>query len=608
MSTRTPADAASSSAAVTRPPVAPRGGDVARAGPGRRRWALLFGLGWLAQVAVRLWLGSGQTVPVATPDESGYLFAARVLTGGPDADMSFGTVYRGGYPLLLLPALLFGDDPVGVYRGALLINALVSAAMLPLAYLLLRRLGVRRRWSYVFAHVTAVLPCVLFYSEFALTDAILPVVLAGWLLLVHTWLNAPRITGGRAPGRLHAAGTGASLLAAYAYACHSRGAILLVVHAALLLAAPACRWRRWRDVLPAAFAAAAGTAAGTLLNRSLLPHMYPHGDNDLGGNVVRRLTTEDGWGWMLSLGTGQVWYQSVATGGVAAAGLVALAFAVVRPSAASAVRGTAGRTRALALAVLAVVAGIAFATSAALPVEYRIGNYVYGRYLACVTPVLFAVGVAVLLRAPQRALLGAAAAAAALTVAAACVVQWYAGDLLSLYTYTAYDFPETAFLTWDWTAFHLWHATLAGLVLLLAAVVFARPRRHGPPVLAAVLAVVAVGMSVTATDRIARPLVRDAIAHTDFRRSIDLREKRSIAVDWNVPWTIRLSHYYWAWWSEASVFDSRWTPPPQSADVIVLSWPENVPATASWPHGAPPGWHVVDSRRTPAGDWAAWSR
>src|SRR5690606_40426670 len=105
----------------------------------------------------------------------------------------------------------------------------------------------------------------------------------------------------------------------------------------------------------------------------------------------------DGWGWMLWLGTGQVWYQSVATGGVAAVGLAAVAFAVLRPSAASAVPGTAGRTRALALAVLVVVAGIAFATSAALPVEYRIGNYVYGRYLACVTPVLFAVGVAVLL-------------------------------------------------------------------------------------------------------------------------------------------------------------------------------------------------------------------
>ncbi|XRQ11467.1 hypothetical protein ACN3XK_11450 [Actinomadura welshii] len=619
MSTRIPADADAASRAAARPPVAPAGPGTAApgaaaTGPSRRRWALLFGLGWLAQVAVRIWLSSGQTVPVATPDESGYLFAARVLTGGPDADMSFGTVYRGGYPLLLLPAFLFGDDPVGVYRAALVINALASAAMLPLGYLLLRRLGVRRRWSYVFAHVTAMLPCVLFYSGFVLTDAVLPVILTGWLLLVHTWLHAPPPADRRASARVHLAGAGASLLVAYAYACHSRGAILLIVHAALLGAALLWRWRSWRGVGLAALAAGAGTAAGTLLNRSLLPHMYPGGDNDLGGNVVERLTSTDGWAWMLSTGTGQVWYQAVATGGVAAVGLAACAFAAVRPSAvsvmpgASAVPGGAGRTRALALAVLAVVAGIAFATAAALPVEYRIGNYVYGRYLASISPVLFAAGVAVLLRAPQRALLMASGAAAALTLVSAWVVQWYAGDLLSRYTYTAYDFPETAFLTWNWTEFHLWHATLAGLVLLFSAVVFARLRRHGPLVLAAVLAAVAVGMSVTATDRIARPLVRDEIAHTDLRRSIDLHAQRSIAVDWNVPWTIRLSHYYWAWWADGSVFDARWTPPPQDADVVVLAWPKDVPATASWPNGAPPGWHVVDSRRTLTGDWVAWSR
>lgn len=613
MSTRTPADAGSSpSPAVAGAPAAPTDAGTAPAGPSRRRWALLFGFGWLAQVVVRLWLSSGQTVPVATPDESGYLFAARVLTGGPEADMSFGTVYRGGYPLLLTPAFWFGDDPVSVYRGALVINALVSAAMLPLGYLLLRRLLVRRRWSYVFAHVTAMLPCVLFFSGFALTDAILPVIMAGWLLLVHTWLNAPPPVGRRSSVRVNLAGAGASLLVAYAYACHSRGAILLVVHAALLAAALVCRWRSWRGVSVAVLAAAAGTVAGTLLNRSLLPHMYPSGDNDLGGNVVRRLTGEDGWAWMLSLGTGQVWYQAVATGGMAAVGLLAVAFVAFRPSpgmsGTSGLSVTAGRTRALALAVIAVVAGIAFATSAALPVEYRIGNYVYGRYLACITPVLVIAGVAVLLRAPQRTLLRAATAAAALTLVTAYVVQWYAGDLLSRYTYTAYDFPETAFLTWDWTAFHLWHATAAGLVLLFVAVVFVRLRSHGPLLLAFVLAVVAVGMCVTATNRIAQPLVRDEIAHTDFRRSVDLRQQRSIAVDWNVPWEIRLSHYYWAWWSEGSVFDARWTPPPQNVDIVVLAWPKDVPATASWPNGAPAGWHVVDSRRTVTGDWVAWSR
>ncbi|WP_433477091.1 hypothetical protein ACQPZP_08580 [Spirillospora sp. CA-142024] len=606
MSTRTPPDAAPpTAAAVARPPVAPPDPVAAPPRLDRRRWAWLFVLGWVAQVAVRLWLGSGQTVPVATPDESGYLFAARVLTGGPDADMSFGTVYRGGYPLLLTPAFWIGAGPVGVYRAALVINALVSAAMLPLAYLLLRRLRLRRRWSYVFAHVTALLPCVLFYSEFVLTDAILPVILVGWLLLVHAWLTAPPPAGRRASVRLTLSGTGASLLVAYAYACHTRGAILLVVHAALLGIAMVRRWRSWRDASAAALVLAAGTGAGMLLNRSLLPHMYPSGDNDLGGNVVRRLTTLDGWGWMLSLGTGQVWYQAVATGGVAAIGLVTVAFLAIRPRTAP---GTPGQVRALALGLLAIVAGIAFATSAALPVEYRIGNYVYGRYLACVMPVLFMVGVAVLARASRRTLLSAAGAAAGMAVIAACVVQWYAGDLLTQYTYTAYDFPETSFLTWDWTAFRLWHATLTGLVLLALAVAAAGLRRHGPLLLAGLLALVAVGMCVTATDRIARPLVRAETAHTDLRRDVDLARQRSIAVDWNVWWTIRLSQYYWAWWSDGSVFDARWTAPPQNVDLVVLAWPKDKSAAASWPKGAPPGWHVVDSRRTVEGDWVAWSR
>ncbi|TYB46465.1 hypothetical protein [Actinomadura chibensis] len=606
MSTRIPAGSDTPPLGVARPPVAVPDRD---APPPRRRgggrWTWLFVLGWLAQVAVRLWLGSGQAVPVATPDESGYLFAARVLTGGPDADMSYGTVYRGGYPLLLTPAFWLTDDPVSVYRFALVVNALLSAAMLPLAFLLLRLLQVRGRWAYVFAHVTVALPCVLFYSEFALTDAILPVILVGWLLLVHRWLTAPPPDGRDAAVRVHLAGAGASLLVAYAYACHSRGAVLLVAHGALVAAAVACRWRSWRAAALALLTAAAGTAGAMLLNASLLPHMYPAGDNNLSGNVVQRLSDARGWAWMLSLGTGQVWYQSVATGGVAAIGLVAVAYAAVRPGGALAC--PAGRTRALALAVVGIVAAIALATSAALPVEYRVGNYVYGRYLATITPVLFAVGVAVLLRGAGR-VPAAAAAAAALTVGAACVVQWYAGDLLTQYTYTGYDFPETSFLTWDWTSFRLWHATLTGLALLAAAVAAVRLRRRGPLLLAVVLTAVALGMSVTATERIARPLVRDETAHTDIRESVDLRAQRSIAVDWNVPWTIRLSHYYWAWWSDGSVFDARWTPPPQNVDLVVLAWPKDLPAERSWPAGAPPGWHVVDSRRTIEGDWVAWTR
>ncbi|WP_131736735.1 hypothetical protein [Actinomadura roseirufa] len=585
--------------AVARPVLAPAGPDTAPASR-RRRLVLLFLLGWTAQVALRLWLASGQTMPVATPDEAGYLFAARVLTGGPDADLSYGTVYRGGYPLLLTPAFWIGGGPVGVYRSALVINAMIGAAVLPLAYLLLRGLQVRRRWAYLFAHVTALLPGVLFYSEFVLTDAVLPAVVLGWLLLAHAWLTRPAAPAGRPSRRALAPGAGASLLVAFAYTCHTRGAILLVVHACLLLAAVLCRWRSRRGTAVAALVLAIGVGAGTALNHALLPHLYPAGDNDLSGNLVQRMTTRGGLGWMLSLGTGQIWYQAVATGGVAAIGLVTVAFAATR-------RGTPARLRALALALLALVAGIAFATSGALPDEYRIGNYVYGRYLACVTPILFAVGVAVLLRAGRRTLLWAAASAVTLTVLTACVVQWYAGDRLSRYTYTRYDFPETSFLTWDWTSFHLWRATFAGLTLLGLAVLATVLRRRGPELLAGLLAAVALATAVTATERIARPLVRETTAHTDLRADTDLRARRSVALDWNVPWTIRLSHYYWAWWSAGSIFNARDVPPPQNVDMVVLAWPEDGPATASWPGGAPAGWRIVDARRTPEGDWVAWA-
>lgn len=585
---------------LSRPPAAPPAGRDAPASMGRRRWVLLFVLGWAVQAAVRLWLASGQTMPVATPDESGYLFAARVLTGGPDADMSYGTVYRGGYPLLLTPVLWIAHDPVSVYRGALVVNALISALMMPLAYLMLRAFQVRRRWSYLFAHVTALLPGVLFFSEFALTDAVLPVVVVGWLLLVHTWLHAGRSPAGETP-RVALYGAGASLLVSFAYTSHTRGTILLGVHAVLLAAALVFRWRPWRGVAVQTLVLAAAVGAGTLLNRSLLPHMYPSGDNDLSGNLVRRVTTQDGWAWMLSLGTGQIWYQAVATGGIAAIGLITVAFVAAR-------RGTPLRQRALALGVLAIVAGIAFATSAALPDEYRIGNYVYGRYLACITPVLFMVGIAVLLRASRRTLALVAGSAAVLTLLAACVVQWYAGDRLTRYTFTSYDFPETSFLTWDWKSFELWHATVAGLALLGLAVAAVLLRRRGPALLAGLLAAVTLAMSVTATERIARPLVDAEIAHTDLRGIPGLRGTRSVAIDWNVPWTIRLSQYYWAWWSDGSVFNAQTTPAPRDADMVIMWWPKNVPAERSWPHGAPSGWKVVDSRRTVEGDWVAWTR
>src|SRR5579859_5774332 len=96
-----------------------------------RRWALLVGLGWLMETGLRIWFGRTQSVPLANPDESAFLIAARVLAGGPATDFSYSTLYQGGYPLLITPVYWFTGNAVIVYHAVLAINAAFSALLMP---------------------------------------------------------------------------------------------------------------------------------------------------------------------------------------------------------------------------------------------------------------------------------------------------------------------------------------------------------------------------------------------------------------------------------------------------------------------------------------------
>jgi hypothetical protein len=57
-----------------------------------RRWVILLALGWLVQVGLRVWFSRHQVMPLANPDETAYLVTARVLAGGPAADLSYSTL------------------------------------------------------------------------------------------------------------------------------------------------------------------------------------------------------------------------------------------------------------------------------------------------------------------------------------------------------------------------------------------------------------------------------------------------------------------------------------------------------------------------------------
>src|SRR4051812_21440611 len=106
--------------------------------------SLLVLAGWLVQVAARLLLARGQGTPAAYPDETGYLLAARWLAGGPGGDLSGSTFYQGGYPLVLMPAFWLSHDPATCHRLVIGIGALIGAAIFPLGYAALRRLGLGR--------------------------------------------------------------------------------------------------------------------------------------------------------------------------------------------------------------------------------------------------------------------------------------------------------------------------------------------------------------------------------------------------------------------------------------------------------------------------------
>ncbi|WP_286989059.1 hypothetical protein [Thermomonospora sp. CIF 1] len=578
-------------------PQAPRSfGDGAAGARRPLPWGLLLAAGWLAQAGVRIWLASGQSAPVANPDETGYLFAARLITGGPAADISSSTPYRGGYPLLLLPAFwLGGQDPQAVYRLVMVINALVGALLFPLAYLLARRLGLTRGRAQAVAHATALLPAAVFFTQYALTDAVLPVVLLGWLLLLHSWLCQDA-----SPARTALPGAAAGLLAGYAYALHSRGVVVLVVHGGVLAAAVLLRWRPWWSAGASALAAGCVAGGGMLLNGWIWPRLYPRGSYDMGAMLVERLTTVDGHAWTLGVGAGQIWYLIVGTWGVAGLGLAAVAAVAFG-------RTAPPRLRALALGVLATVAGIAFATAAALPDEQRVGNHAYGRYLACLAPLLFTLGTAVLLRARRRTAAAAAAAVAAVTVAIAVVIELRAGARFDEYVFFPFDFPETGFLTWDWTSLHLWAATLAGLGLLAAALAVASWRRWGAAALVGLLVVVNAAASTAAAWRVSRPFVRDMRAASDLGAIADPRGRPQVAIDSTINWKIWVMQLYQISWTEVQWFRGDSQRPPAGAEVVLLAWDGTAPPERTWPD-APPGWRVAGSRRSHEGHWVAWTR
>ena len=399
---------------------------------------MLLVAGWLCQAGLRAWFGRMQVMPLANPDETAYLIAARVLAGGPGADLSGSTLYPGGYPLLITPVYWFTSNPATVYHAVMMINAAISAAILPLGYLACRRLGLDRPAAYGVATVAALVPAGFFYSQYAMTDAVFPVITLAWLLATHSWLTASSARG------RYAAAAGSALLAGFAYMIHSRGLVLLAGYAAV---GAFIAWRRpaARGSVAAAALIALGVAgAAWSLNHYLASAIYPEGARSLSGQMASRLHSVQGTIHVFEMAAGQLWRLVLDSWGIAGIGLVAALAVIARRDVRTDLRIMAG------LAV-AVTAAIACTAPAALPSDQS-QTWASGRYLDGMIVTFFLAGAVVLLRAGSRPILGCAFGTAVSFVVAAATVAIYAGSSLPTSGFgSAFNFAEPAVLTQNWT-------------------------------------------------------------------------------------------------------------------------------------------------------------
>jgi hypothetical protein len=551
-----------------------------------RRWGLLLVAGWIAQAALRAWLSRAQVVPLASPDESAYLIAARVLAGGQPANFSYSTLYPAGYPLLITPVFWFTSNPVTAYHAVLMINAPISAALMPLAYLACRRLRLDRPAAYGVAAVAALLPAGFFYSEYAMTDAIYPVLVLGWLLTVHTWLTA---ASSRAR---YAAAAGSALLTGYAYAVHSRGLVILLGYVVTVA------FVAIRRLVPRGTAAAAAlvlclpVAVGGLLNRHLAAVMYPEGARSLSGEAVTRLGSVHGAIFVAEMAAGQLWRFTLDGWGVAAIGLVAALAAIVR-------RDVRIEDKVVAALAAGVTLVIGCTAPAALP--YDQGQaWASGRYLDCMVVAFFLPGAAVLLRASRRRIAAYAALIVPPTLLAAFTVNAYAGTSVSTAGFGGgFSFAEPAVLTQGWAQANVLLATGVALALLAVWVLAVRLPGAGRLVVLAGLGAVSLVAVVQLTSHVSQGSTPAQEANATGL----VRPGQQLAVGTGVSWASWMPQAYEIWWTQLQFFNPATQPPPADAAVVEVAWPAGQPAGASWPD-APAGWRIAACDQ--AAGWVAW--
>src|SRR6185295_6537586 len=126
--------------------------------PNRRATIALLAALTLALAALHLFLARHWTGPILYEDSLAYLAIARRFAGiRPPHPVDIKSFYHFGYSLLLAPLYFLLRTPQAVFRGALVLDALLGSLQLPLLYALGRRLLALERADALLAALAAAL-------------------------------------------------------------------------------------------------------------------------------------------------------------------------------------------------------------------------------------------------------------------------------------------------------------------------------------------------------------------------------------------------------------------------------------------------------------------
>ena len=302
-------------------------------------------------------------------DTTGYLANARWIAG------KAGTTWQGpssfyhpGWSFLVAPLYLVLDSPRDIQVGALVVNGVLSVALLPAAYLLARRaFALPARPALAAAAIAATYPAVVLLAGYEWGEALYQLLFVGFVLAAAVLVSR------RSLGPALAVGALAPLLDA----THPRGLGVVAVAGVLLVTLA----RRERVVLIGLVPLVALFLATRLVDHALLQAIYSDRSAKVEGDVLSRLTDPHLLWGAAKATVGQLWYLSVATLGLAPLGALWL-----------------GTTKRIPRAVGIVTLAACVATLAASALEMsdgtRVDHMVYGRYVEGMVPVLLVAGAA----------------------------------------------------------------------------------------------------------------------------------------------------------------------------------------------------------------------